>query len=139
YSVSAGFTMELLDKSGGSFQNLDQTAQEYLAALSARPEILYAQTSFSTNYPQYEIQLDVAKAKAAGVPINSIFATLQGYIGSIYANDFVRFGKQYRVYIQSLPEDRATASDLNSMFVRNNQGEMSPISQFVTLKKVFGP
>lgn len=139
YSVSAGFTMELLDKSGGSFQNLDQTAQEYLAALSARPEILYAQTSFSTNYPQYEIELDVAKAKAAGVSINSIFGTLQGYIGSIYANDFVRFGKQYRVYVQSLPEDRATTSDLNSMFVRNNQGEMSPISQFVTLKKVFGP
>ena len=139
YSVSAGFTMELLDKSGGTFQNLDQTAQEYLAALSARPEILYAQTSFSTNYPQYEIELDVVKAKAAGVPISSIFGTLQGYIGSIYANDFVRFGKQYRVYVQALPEDRSMKSDLNSMFVQNSQGEMTPITQFVTLKKVFGP
>lgn len=139
YGASSGFNLELLDKSGGSFQELDRVAQEYLAALSARPEILYAQTSFSTNYPQYEIQLDVARAKAAGVPISSIFRTLQGYIGSVYANDFVRFGKQYRVYVQALPEDRENLSDLNSIFVQNNQGEMTPITQFVTLERVYGP
>lgn len=139
YGASSGFTLELLDKSGGSFTELDQVTQDYLAALTARPEILYAQTSFSTSYPQYEIQLDVAKAKAAGVQINSIFRTLQGYIGSVYANDFVRFGKQYRVYVQALPEDRATPADLNSIFVQNDQGEMTPITQFVTLERVYGP
>ncbi|HET8735711.1 MAG TPA: efflux RND transporter permease subunit [Pricia sp.] len=139
YGASSGFNLELLDQSGGSFQELDQQAQDYLAALAARPEILYAQTSFSTNYPQYEIKLDVPKAKAAGVPINSIFRTLQGYIGSIYANDFVRFGKQYRVFVQALPEDRDTPSALNSIFVENDQGEMTPITQFVTLERVYGP
>ncbi|HET8809778.1 MAG TPA: efflux RND transporter permease subunit [Flavobacteriaceae bacterium] len=139
YGASSGATFELLDKSGGSFQELDKTAQQYLAQLSAQPEILYAQTSFNTNYPKYEIQLDVAKAKAAGVPINSIFRTLQGYIGGIYAADFSRFGKQYRVYVQALPKDRATTSDLNSLFVRNSQGEMAPITEFVKLERVYGP
>ena len=139
YSASSGFSMELLDKSGGSFQDLDRVAQEFLAELTARPEILYAQSSFDTNYPQFEIQLNVEKAKAAGVSIGSIFTTLQSYIGSVYANDFVRFGKQYRVYVQALPEARSTTSDLNSIFVRNDQGEMAPITQFVTLERVYGP
>ncbi len=139
YGVSGGFSMELLDKSGGSFKDLDQQAQEYLAKLSARPEILYAQTSFSTNYPQYELIVDVPRAKAAGVSVSSIFATLQGYIGSVYANDFVRFGKQYRVFVQALPKDRTSPEDLNSIFVRNTAGEMTPITQFVTLKRIYGP
>ena len=139
YGVSGGFSMELLDKSGGSFQELDQTAQQYLRKLMARPEIAYAQTSFSTGYPQYEMVIDVPKAKAAGVEVSNIFGTLQGYIGSIYANDFVRFGKQYRVYVQALPQDRADKSDLDKLFVRNNTGEMTPISQFVQLKRIYGP
>ena len=139
YGASSGFSLELLDKSGGSFKDLDQTAQEFLRKLTERPEILYARTSFSTQYPQYQIQLDVAQAKAAGVPISSIFSTLQSYLGSVYANDFVRFGKQYRVYVQALPEDRAAPEDLNSLFVRNDSGEMAPITQFVSLERVYGP
>ena len=104
-----------------------------------RPEILYAQSSFNTKYPQYEINLNVPKAKEAGVAISSIFATLQGYIGGIYAADFSRFGKQYRVYVQALPEDRATVGSLNALFVRNASGEMAPITEFVELKRVYGP
>jgi HAE1 family hydrophobic/amphiphilic exporter-1 len=73
------------------------------------------------------------------VPINSIFSTLQGYIGGVYASDFSRFGKQFRVYIQSLPEDRANVNDLNGMYVRTNSGEMAPITQFVNLTRVYGP
>ncbi len=139
YGASSGATFELLDKSGGSFEELDKTAQQFLGELSARPEILYAQTSFNTNYPKYEIQLDVPKAKEAGVSISSIFRTLQGYIGGIYASDFSRFGKQYRVYVQALPKDRASTDDLNSLFVRNDAGEMAPITEFVKLKRVYGP
>jgi HAE1 family hydrophobic/amphiphilic exporter-1 len=139
YGVSSGFEMKLLDKSGGSFKNLDHVAQQYLQKLAARPEILYAQTSFNTNYPQYEIELNVAKAKEAGVSISSIFGTLQGYIGGIYAADFSRFGKQYRVYVQAYPSDRADKSDLNTLFVRNQKGEMAPVSEFVQLKRVYGP
>ncbi|GAB2761862.1 efflux RND transporter permease subunit [Salinimicrobium soli] len=139
FGASSGFEMKVLDRTGGSFQDLEAATQSYLADLSARPEILYARTSFNTNYPQYEIDLNIPKAKEAGVDIGSIFSTLQSYIGSVYAADFSRFGKQYRVYVQALPEDRSTVDDLNSLFVRNNQGEMAPITEFVSLKRVYGP
>ncbi len=139
FGVSSGFELNVLDRFGGSFTELDRVTQEYLGQLMQRPEILYAQSSFNTNYPQYEIELNVPKAKEAGVSISSIFGTLQGYIGSIYAADFSRFGKQYRVFVQALPEDRASTDDLNSLFVRNNNGGMAPITEFVTLKRVYGP
>ncbi len=139
FGISAGFEMKILDRSGGSFQELDQATQAYLSELTQAPEVLYAQSSFNTNYPQYEMDINVPKAKEAGVSISSIFSTLQGYIGSIYAADFARFGKQYRVFVQALPQDRATLSDLNSLFVRNDKGEMAPITEFVNLKRVYGP
>ncbi|SFN67433.1 efflux RND transporter permease subunit [Salegentibacter flavus] len=139
FGASSGFELQVLDRSGGSFTELDEATKNYLMELSERPEILYANSSFNTNYPQYEIELNVPKAKEAGVNISSIFSTLQGYIGSVYAADFSRYGKQYRVYVQALPEDRANASDLNSLFVRNDQGQMAPITEFVNLKRVYGP
>lgn len=139
FGASSGFELKILDRTGGSFENLDAATKEYLNALSQEPEILYASSSFNTNYPQYEIDLNVPKAKEAGVDISSIFSTLQSYIGSVYAADFTRFGKQYRVFVQALPEDRSEVDDLNSLFVRNDQGAMTPITQFVTLKRVYGP
>lgn len=139
FGVSAGFEFKLLDRSGGSFNELDTQAQQFLATLSQRPEILYAQSSFNTNYPQYELDIDIAKTKDSGVSVSTIFGTLQGYIGSIFAADFSRYGKQYRVYIQGLPEDRASIEDLNSLYVRNDQGEMSPITEYINLKRVYGP
>lgn len=139
FGISSGFELKFLDKSGGSFQNLDVESREFIQKLSARPEILYAQTSFNTNYPQYELDINVPKAKEAGVAISSILGTLQGYIGSVYAADFSKFGKQYRVYVQALPEDRANKEDLNSLFVRNANGEMAPITEFVTLERSYGP
>lgn len=139
FGISSGFELKVLDRLGGDFNELDRVTKEYLGQLMQRPEILYAQSSFNTNYPQYEIMLNVPKAKEAGVSISSIFATLQGYIGGIYAADFSRFGKQYRVFVQALPIDRASSEDLNAMFVRNSQGEMAPITEFITLKRVYGP
>lgn len=139
FGSSAGVEVNLLDRSGGSFANLDKTTQEFIGKLTQRPEIQYAQSSFNTNYPQYEIELNSALATELGVPISSIFSTLQGYIGSIFATDFSRFGKQYRVYVQALPEDRAELKDLDKLYVRTGTGEMTPITAFVTLKKVYGP
>lgn len=139
FGVSSGFEMLVLDQLGGEFTELNRVTNEFLGQLMQRPEILYAQSSFNTNYPQYEIMLDAPKAKEAGVSISSIFGTLQGYIGGIYAADFSRFGKQYRVFVQALPEDRANTADLNAIFVRNSQGEMAPITEFVNLKRVYGP
>ncbi|MCK9481302.1 MAG: efflux RND transporter permease subunit [Bacteroidia bacterium] len=139
YGVAEGFQLELLDKFGGSFKDLDAQSKQYLKELSERPEILYAQTSFNTSYPQYQLDINIPRAKEAGVSINSIFQTLQGYIGGIYAADFSRFGKQYRVYVQSLPDTRASKEDLNSIFVKNKNGEMAPITEFVKLERIYGP
>ncbi|WP_047548618.1 efflux RND transporter permease subunit [Psychroserpens sp. Hel_I_66] len=139
FGNSAGFEVNLLDKFGGEFTDLDQANKEFSGALMSHPEIKYATSSFSTNYPQYEMEVNVPLAKEKGVSVTSIFSTLQGYIGGVYASDFSKFGKQFRVYIQALPEDRADESALNSMYVRTETGEMTPITQFVTLKRVYGP
>jgi HAE1 family hydrophobic/amphiphilic exporter-1 len=139
FGVSSGFEVQVLDRMGGSFSELDRVTREYLGQLMQRPEIQYAQSAFNTTYPQYEIDLDVSRAKEAGVTISSIFATLQGYIGGIYAADFARFGKQYRVYVQALPPDRASTENLHSLFVRNANGQMAPITEFVQLRRVYGP
>ena len=139
FGNSSGFEVNLLDKYGGEFKDLDQANKDFSMALMSHPEIKYAQSSFSTNYPQYEMEVNVPLAKEKGVSVNSIFSTLQGYIGGIYASDFSKYGKQFRVYIQALPEDRADESALNSMYVRTDTGEMTPITQFVNLKRVYGP
>lgn len=139
FGASSGFEMKVLDRSGGSFNELSETTQSYLQALSQRPEVLYAQTSFNTNYAQYEMDINIPKAKEAGISVSTILGAMQGYIGSVYAADFSRFGKQYRVFVQALPEDRSSTESLNSIFVRNAQGEMAPINQFVDLKRVYGP
>lgn len=139
FGNSTGVELNLLDRSGGSFTELDKVTQEFIGKLSQRPEIQYAQSSFNTKYPQYEIELNAELAKELGVPISDIFSTLQGYIGSIFAADFSRFGKQYRVYVQALPEDRAQESDLGKLYVRTSTGEMTPITTFVNLKRVYGP
>lgn len=139
FGTSAGFEMKLLDKSGGNLKDFDKTTQEFLGALMQRPEIMYAQTSLNTNYAQYEIKLDIARAKQSGVSVSSIFSTLQGYVGGNYVSDFTRFGKQYRVMLQTLPGDRKDVSSLNGMFVKTASGAMAPLSQFVSLEKVYGP
>lgn len=139
FGNSAGFEVNLLDKFGGEFTELDKTNKEFAMALMSHPEIKYAQSSFNTSYPQYEMNINVPLAKEKGVSVSSIFSTLQGYIGGVYASDFSRFGKQFRVYIQALPDDRASVDDLNSMYVRTDTGEMTPITQFVNLERVYGP
>lgn len=139
FGMSGGFEMKLLDKSGGDLKDFDKTTQEFLGALMQRPEIMYAQTSFNTNYAQYEIMLDIVRAKQSGVSVSNIFSALQGYIGGVYGADFTRFGKQYRVMVQSMPENRKDVASLNELFVRTSTGAMAPLSQFVTLKRVYGP
>ncbi|GLB48292.1 efflux RND transporter permease subunit [Neptunitalea lumnitzerae] len=139
FSMSAGVEVNLLDRTGGDVKALDQAKNEFIGALMQHPEVQYGQSTFNTNYPQYEMDINMPLAKQTGVSVNTIFATLQGYIGGIYAADFSRFGKQYRVYIQTYPSDRATTSDLDKMFVATTSGEMSPLSQYVSLKRVYGP
>ncbi|WP_318345201.1 efflux RND transporter permease subunit [Flagellimonas baculiformis] len=139
FGLSGGFEVNLLDKSGGSFDELDKTTKEFIGNLMKHPEIQYGQTSFNTNYPQYDLKIDVPLAKRYGVSVSSIFSNLQGYIGSIYAADFARFGKQYRVYVQAKPEDRANVESLNEIYIRTGSGEMAPITQFIELNRIYGP
>lgn len=139
FGMSSGFELKLLDKTGGSLTDFDQKSKEYLGALMQRPEIMYAQSSFNTSYAQYELELNVARAKESGVLVSDIFSALQGYIGGIYAADFTRFGKQFRVMVQSLPEYRSDVNSLNEIYIRTASGQMAPITQFVNLNKVYGP
>ncbi len=139
FGFSGGFDMKLLDRSGGDIKDFDAVAKDYIQALSQRPEILYAQTSFDTSYAQYEISLDVVRAKQSGVSVQDIFSALQGYVGGNYVSDFTRFGKQYRVMLQSPPESRTNEQSLSGMFVKTATGAMAPLSQFVSLERVYGP
>ncbi|MCR8667395.1 efflux RND transporter permease subunit [Aestuariibaculum sp. M13] len=139
FGLSGGFEVNLLDKSGGSFEELDKTTQEFIGSLMKHPEIQYGQSSFNTKYPQYEMEINVPLAKKYGVSVSSIFSTMQGYIGGVYAADFSRFGKQYRVYVQALPNNRSDKSSLNELYIKTGSGEMTPITQFVDLKRVYGP
>lgn len=139
YGASAGFQFSLTDKLGGDLKDLDKAAKELMYALNQRKEIQYAQSSFNTAFPQYQMDIDVPKAMDAGVPISSIMAAMQGYIGGLYTTDFSKYGKQYRVMIQGSPESRINPASLNEMFVKTASGAMSPVSQFVSLKRTYGP
>jgi HAE1 family hydrophobic/amphiphilic exporter-1 len=139
FGNGSGFELQILDKTAGTAASLDANTQKYLYALNQRPEIKYAQSSFSTSYPQYEITVNVPLAKQMGVSVTDIFTTLGGYIGGIYSADFTKFGKQFRVMVQSFPDARNNAESLNNLYIRTSSGQMSPITQFVTLDKVMGP
>jgi hydrophobic/amphiphilic exporter-1 (mainly G- bacteria), HAE1 family len=139
FSVSGGFEFQLQDQSGGDITTFSKVSQEFLAALNQRPEIQYASTFFNPNFPQYEINVDVAKVKQAGLSVNEVLNTLQGYYGGVYASNFNQFGKQYRVMYQAEPEFRATPQSLNNIYVRNLNGTMAPISGFISLDRVYGP
>ncbi|MBO9591937.1 MAG: efflux RND transporter permease subunit [Niabella sp.] len=139
FGNSAGFQLSLLNKGGQSISELDATTQRFIGELMKRPEIQFAQTSFNTKYPQYEMVINVPKASEAGVSVSSLLSTMQGYIGGIYAADFTKYGKQYRVMVQALPEARMDANSLNSFFIKTGSGQMAPVSQFVTLERVYGP
>ena len=139
YSASSDIELNMQDKTGGNLDRFFDISKEYMAALTARPEIKSAQTTFNPNFPQYEIDIDAAACKKAGISPKDILSTLQGYYGGLYASNFNRFGKMYRVMIQSDPLSRKNLESLNNVKVRNNQGEMAPISQFISVEKVYGP
>ena len=139
FGMGAGVSFALLNKSGADVTEINETAQQFMAALNARPEVKYAQTSFNTNYPQYQMDINVERAMQSGISVSEILSALQNYIGGYYATDFTLYGKQFRVMVQALPEDRKDVNSLNGMFIRTGSGEMAPLSEYVTLQRVFGP
>ena len=138
YSISNGFELNLQDKTGGDLDRFFEIANQFLAKLNQRPEIAAARTSFNPTFPQYMIDIDAAKCKQAGISPRDILTTLQGYYGGLYASNFNSFGKLYRVMIQADPSARISPETLNQIKVRNGS-EMAPITQFMSLRKVYGP
>ncbi len=138
YGASNGFTVELQDKTGGDIMKFYQIQQQFSMALMQRPEIQMAYSGFNPAYPQYMVEVDEAKAAQAGIGTSGILTTLQGYMGGLYASNFNRFGKIYRVMIQADPNARTSAESLKSIKVRTKSG-MAPITDFVTLTRTFGP
>ena len=139
FGMGAGVSFALLNKSGADVTEINETAQQFMAALNARPEVKYAQTSFNTNYPQYQMDINVERAMQSGISVSEILSALQNYIGGYYATDFTLYGKQFRVMVQALPQDRKDVNSLNGLFVKTGTGEMAPISEYVTLNRTFGP
>lgn len=139
FGNTSGFTVNIQDLTSGDIDELAATTQKVQQALFQRPEIQYAASFFSADYPQYQIDIDVAKTKRAGLSPKAVLDVMQAYLGGLYVSNFNRFGKLYRIYVQAEPEDRASEESLQSIFVRNGQGEMAPISSFVNLKRVYGP
>ncbi len=138
YSVSSDIELNMQDKTGGSLDHFFEVVNSYTAALEARPEINSAKTTFNPSFPQYQLDIDAAACKKAGISPSDILSTMQGYFGGLYASNFNRFGKMYRVMIQAEPDATKNMESLNSIKVRSGN-EMAPITQFVSMKKVYGP
>lgn len=139
FGVSQGFEFQLQDRTGADIATFTKVGNDFIAALNERPEIQYASTSFDPNFPQYEIEVNVEKTKEAGFTVSEILGTMQGYYGGVYASNFNQFGKQYRVMYQAEPQYRANPEGLNNIYVRNQEGQMAPITSFISLKRVYGP
>ena len=139
YSMTNGFEFKLQDKTGGDINKFYQISQSFLAELNKRPEIQSAYTTFNPTFPQYMVDVDVAKTKQAGLSPSTVLTTLQGYMGGMYVSNFNSFGKLYRVMMQADPESRVSPESLNQIKVRNGSGEMAPITNFISLRRVYGP
>lgn len=138
FSATDGFELQLQDRSGSETAKFYSVAMDFIKGLNQQPEIAFAYSSFNINFPQYEFDVDVDKCKLMGVKVNDVFSAMQIYYGSTQASDFNRFSKYYRVMVQSEAKDRANVETLSTIMVRNDRGEMVPISTFVEFKRVYG-
>ncbi len=138
YSATNGFELKLQDKTGGDLENFFQVYQRFIAALNARPEIAMAYSTFNPSFPQYMVEIDVAKVKQAGLTQNAVLSALQGYYGGMYVSNFNRFGKLYRVMMQADPQSRVSPETLKQIKIRNGS-TMAQIDNFVKLTRVYGP
>ena len=139
YGNVSGFTMQLQDRSGGNINDLAGYVQQLQAAAAKRPEIARLTTTFNPFTPQVKVELDREKARTLNVPVDSVCATLQTYLSGLYVNDFVKFGKVYKVFLQAEPEFTSKPDDIGKFYVRSNDGNMIPLSTLVTVTKMSGP
>ena len=138
YGMGSNVDLHLQDRSDGDKGLFLEQTQQFLAELNARPEIQMAMTSYARTFPQYQVEVDAAQCKLAGISPATVLATMSGYVGGNYVSNFNQFGKVYRVMMQTDPKYRTSESDLSNMYVRSGTG-MAPLSQFVKLTPVLGP
>lgn len=137
YGTGNSFEFYIQDRSGKGIDALSKVTDDFLAELNKRPEIKMAYTSFSSKFPQYRVDIDEAQCQRAGITTQDVINTLSGYFGSIYASNFNRFTKLYRVIIQAPSDSRNSMQSLDNIYVKTTGG-MAPVSQFVKLSKTYG-
>ena len=137
YGTGNSFFVSLQDRSGKGMATLYDVTQGFIAELNKRPEVQMAYTSFSADFPQYRVDVDAAQCLRAGITSDQVLSVMQGYLGSIYASNFNRFTKMYRVMLQAKPEYRDDMQSLDNIYVKTANG-MAPVSQFITLSKTYG-
>lgn len=140
FGNASGFELRLLDRTGkGDLKKLEEVSAAFAGQLNNQPSIANAFTTFDASFPQYMVHIDNVKAAQKGVVVADILNTLQTYLGSEYATNFIRFNQMYRVMVQALPEYRAEPTDIMNLFVKNKDGEMVPVTAFLRIEKVYGP
>jgi HAE1 family hydrophobic/amphiphilic exporter-1 len=137
--AAGGFSFWLQDRSGGPVDFLDQNLQKFLEACRKRPELAGVNSGFSATVPQIYADVDRDKVLKQGVAVSDVYQTLQAYLGGLYLNQFNRFGRQWRVFLQAEGEERLSDEDIGQYYVRNNDGNMVPLASLVTTRKVSGP
>ena len=137
--TGAGFTMMIQDRAGNTPEYLQEQTNAFVAAARKRPEIGRINSTFNASSPQIRLDVDRQKAMKLGVPLSSVNTTIGAFLGGAYVNDFNRFGRQYKVYVQADASYRVKPEDLSMAYVRNNNGEMVPVTTLVTARKISAP
>src|SRR5699024_7906216 len=135
----SGLELVLQDRLGRDFTSFGEAADTFIEHLNNAPEISAAFTLFNPRFPQYELEIDYVKANSLGVNVKEMMTAVKSFYGRVQASDFSRFGRQYRVYMQADAEFKNDKESFNSIFIRNNKGEMLPANTLISLKKVQGP
>lgn len=139
FGLSSGVSVSLQDRTGGDIHEFYNITNDFLTKMNQREEVMVAMTTFNPNFPQKQLEVNMAKVKDAGITLNDVMGTLQAYIGSQYISNFSLYGKQYRVMVQAAPEYRSKLEDMDGLFVKTSSGEMAPVTEFVTITDITGP
>ncbi|MGO4710213.1 efflux RND transporter permease subunit [Chryseobacterium sp. 2TAF14] len=139
FGNTSGFELRLLDRTGGSIENMDKVTKDFVKKLNETPELKNSFTSFDATFPQYMINIDYDMASKKGISVDNAMSTLQTMLGSYYATNFIRFRQMYKVMVQASPEYRETPESILNLYLKNDKGEMVPFSTFITIERVYGP
>lgn len=139
FGNTSGFELRLLDRTGGSIENMDKVTKDFVKRLNETPELKNSFTSFDATFPQYMVNIDYDMASKKGISVDNAMSTLQTMLGSYYATNFIRFRQMYKVMVQASPEYRETPESILNLYLKNDKGEMVPFSTFITIERVYGP